>query len=177
MTNGVDVEALQETVEQIKNNPKLAKSQFRVTNTWDSGGHNQCSIGGYFTAGEECRHKGNFSFDADEPKELLGTDTGANPVEYLLTALSGCMTTTIAYHAAAKGIEIESMRSEFQGDLDLQGFLNLSDSVPKGYQNIDVVFYVKTDASVEDLKSLYQFSPVYSMVSQSVPVNVTFVKE
>lgn len=87
------------------------------------------------------------------------------------------MTTTIAYHAAAKGISIESMRSDFQGELDIQGFLNLSNQVPKGYQNIDVVFYVKTDASIEEFKSIYQFSPVYSMVSQSVPFNVSFVKE
>lgn len=60
MTNGVDVEALQETVEQIKNNPSLAKSKFRVTNTWDSGGHNTCRIGGYFAAGEERVHQQGF---------------------------------------------------------------------------------------------------------------------
>jgi len=177
MTNGVDVEALKETVGQIQNDPALGKSRFRVTNKWDKGGHNTCSIGGYFAAGQERKHNKEFNLEADEPKELLGTDTCANPVEYLLTALSSCMTTTIAYHAAAKGIEIESMWSDFQGELDLQGFLNLDPSVPKGYQMIDATFHVKTAANVDLLEDLYQFSPVYSMVSQSVPINVTFVKE
>ena len=59
--------------------------------------------------------------DCDEPPVLLGEDKGANPVEYVLAALSGCLTTTLAYHAAAQGIDIEGIESTFEGDLDLWG--------------------------------------------------------
>jgi uncharacterized OsmC-like protein len=177
MKNGVDVESLEKTCALITENPDLGKSQFRVVNTWKEGGCNTSCVKGYYAAGQEHKHDSNFEFNLDEPRELLGEDKGANPVEFLLTALSGCMTTSMVYHAAAQGYTIEKMRSEFKGDLDLQGFLNLSDTVPKGYQNIEVVFYVTSDAPIEELEKFYQFSPVYSMVSQAVPIEVTFVKE
>jgi uncharacterized OsmC-like protein len=109
---------------------------------------------------------------ADEPPALLGRDTAANPVEYVLHALAGCMTTTMAYHAAARGIEIESIESHLEGDLDLRGFLGLSDAVRKGYQQIRVKFNVKTAADAGKLRELAQFSPVFDIVTNGVPVAV-----
>ncbi len=177
MFNGLDVEAIKETCSVIQEDPEMAKTQFRIHNTWQTGGHNKIHVKGYFAAGEEKTHEGTFDFNADEPPVMAGTDIGPNPVEYLLTALSGCMTTTIIYHAALKGIEIESMESDFEGDLDVRGFLDLSKDVPKGYQTIKVTFTVKMDGSLDDLAGLYKFSPVYSMVSPSVPIEVNFVKK
>ncbi|MGA8164886.1 MAG: OsmC family protein [Waddliaceae bacterium] len=175
--NGLDVQAYKETCDQIRKNPALAKSQFRLQNTWEKGGHNKVRIEGFYAAGEERKRKTPFEFDADEPHVLLGEDKAANPVEYLLSALSGCMTTSIIYHAAARGLKIDALRSDFTGDLDLQGFLDLSKDVPKGYQKIDAVFHVKTDAPIEELEPLYRFSPVYAMISKTIPINVTFVKD
>jgi uncharacterized OsmC-like protein len=171
--NGVDVNELKSACEILKEKPELARSQFRVENKWDDGGHNRVSIKGYYTLGEEQEtRKEAVELDADEPPELLGGGQGANPVEYLLTALSSCMTTSIVYHAAARGIKIESLESSFEGDLDLQGFLGLRDGVRPGYQQIRVTFRVKTDASKEEIEPLYKFSPVYDVVSRSVPVDV-----
>ena len=79
-------------------------------------------------------------------------------------------------HAAARGIEIESLESSLDGDIDLQGFLGLSESAPKGYQAIRVVFRVKSSASVEELEPLYRFSPVYETISNAVPVDVRIQK-
>ena len=59
-----------------------------------------------------------------------------NPVEYLLVALSGCITTSLVAHAAAKKISLRSVESRFEGDIDLQGFLGISQDVPVGYQEI-----------------------------------------
>lgn len=176
-TNGVNVEALKSTCDLITQDPEIAKLQFRIKNSWVSGGHNKVNISGFYGAKEEQKRKESFQFEADEPPLLLGEDKGANPVEYLLTALSSCMTTSIVYHAAARGIKITSLRSEFSGDLDLQGFLNLSQEVPKGYKKIDATFWVKTDSDVQELELLYHFSPVYSMVSKAVPIQVRFIKE
>ena len=75
---------------------------------------------------------------------LLGNDMGPNPVEYALTSLAACVTTSIVYHAAAKGITIRSMESRLEGDIDLQGFLGIRDDVPRGYKEIRM--YVKIDA-------------------------------
>jgi hypothetical protein len=86
---------------------------------------------------------------------------GANPVEFVLHALAACLTTSLVYHAAARGIHIESAESTLESDLDLRGFLGLSDTVRKGYQNIRVGFKIKSDAPAEQLRELCKFSPVF----------------
>ena len=86
------------------------------------------------------------------------------------------MTTSIVYHASADGYSIDSLESDFEGDLDLRGFLSISDDIPKGYQVIRVTFRIKTDASVEEIAKYYTFSPVYSMISKAVPIEVNIKK-
>jgi len=88
------------------------------------------------------------------------------------------MTTTMVYHAAVRGIELEEVESELEGDLDLQGFMDLSDEVRPGYEEIRVNFKVKTDIEdVERLKELIRFSPVYDVVSSGTRVKVQIEKK
>ena len=108
---------------------------------------------------------------------LLGEDHGANPVEYVLHALAACLTTSLVYHAAARGIRIESVESELEGDLDLRGFLGLSEKVRKGYQQIRVHFTIKSDASAEQLRALTTFSPVHDIISNPVPVEIAITTQ
>jgi uncharacterized OsmC-like protein len=119
--------------------------------------------------------------DADEPAALLGTNRGASPVEHVLTALSSCLTSSLIYHAAARGIKIDQLESELEGDLDLRGFLGLSDNVRNGYKNIRVTFRIKSDAPQDQLQELVALaqkrSPVFDIVSNPVPVQVTLAKE
>ena len=83
------------------------------------------------------------------------------------------MTTTMVYHAAVRGIKLEEVESELEGDIDLKGFLAISDKVRPGYQEIRVKFKVKTDAeNVERLKALSRLSPVYDVVSNGTSVKV-----
>ena len=103
---------------------------------------------------------------------MLGENSGPNPVEVLLHALAGCMTTTMVYHAAASGITIESVETELEGDLDLHGFLRLDENVRNGYENVRVNFKVKSDASPEQLADLARISPVFDIVSNPVAVSV-----
>lgn len=103
-TNGVDVQRLGATVQAIQEMPALARFQFRAANRWIDGGHNQTTIRGFYGAGQEdTSRKATFVLDNDEPDVLLGRDNGPNPVEYVLHALAGCITTTLVYHAAARG--------------------------------------------------------------------------
>lgn len=171
--NGIDLEALGETIEAIKQDPKLGKCRFRVRNKWLSGGHNRTRVGGFYGCGREMSHKESFELYADEPPALGGTDEGANPVEHLLNALGACVTTSMVAHAAVRGIEIEELESEIEGDIDLQGFLGLDESVPKGYKDIRVKFRVKTDPrNIEKLKELAMFSPVYRTVTDGANVDI-----
>ncbi|HEY5627611.1 MAG TPA: OsmC family protein [Nitrospira sp.] len=172
--NGVNVDRLGETVAAIQKTPALATSQFRATNRWINGGHNRSSIKGFYAAGQEdiTRTK-PFVLDADEPPVLVGQDQAANPVEYVLHALAACLTTAMVYHAAVRGIRVESVESALEGDLDVQGVLGLSDKVRPGYKEIRVQFTVKSDASAEQLKELTKFSPVHDIVTNRVPVTIS----
>ena len=101
---------------------------------------------------------------------------GANPVEYLLTALAGCLTTSMIYHAAARGITINAVESDLEGELDLRGFLGLSDEVRNGYKSICVSFRIDADVPQETIDELIGMakarSPVFDMLSNPVDVLV-----
>ena len=105
--NGVDTGTMFATLDLIKTQPELAKFQFRATNRWIAGAHNRSTIKGFYAAGgEDTTRTGEFNLDAGEPAILLGTDTGANPAEYLLHALAACLTTSIVYDMVTNGVPV-----------------------------------------------------------------------
>jgi uncharacterized OsmC-like protein len=174
MMNGVSVTGIFDTIAAVKQQPDLAEFRFRATNRWISGGHNRSSIQGFYGCGmEDNSREKPFFFDASEPPVLLANNEGANPVEFILHALAGCLTTTMVYHAAARGIEIEGVESSLEGDLDLRGFLGISEEVRKGYREIRVNMRVKSKGSPAVLRNLAQYSPVFDVVSRALPVIVT----
>jgi uncharacterized OsmC-like protein len=171
--NGVNITTMENVVNEIKENSEIAKCRFRLKNKWVNGGHNHSTVGDYYAANQENSHLKTFELDADEPPILAGKDIGANPVEHLLNALSACLTTTLVYHAALRGIQIDALESELEGDLDLRGFMGLSDEVRRGYENIRVNFKVKTDAeNLKRLVALSKLSPVYDVTSKGTKVDV-----
>lgn len=111
---------------------------------------------------------------------LLGNNEGANPVEFLLHALAGCVTTTTVLHAAARGIHIQSLSTKLKGKIDLQGLLALDAGVPAGYESIEIQMDIQADCSDEELDDLLSFarehSPVCNTVCRPVPVTLTRVK-
>ena len=171
--NGVDTDVLKKTVDAVSQDPDMGRCEFRVRNEWVNGDSNRSSTQDFYAACSEQQHKQTFHFQAGEPSLLAGDDEGANPVEFLLSALSGCMTTTVAYYAALNGIKIQKMESTYKGQLDLRGLFNLDESVRPGYQKIQVHFKIKTDAPREKMAEFFRFSPVYDVVSKSVPVETT----
>lgn len=175
--NGVDVTQLFEAIELIRGNAEIAKFKFRNSNKWITGGLNRSTISGYYGALEERTRKNPFVVDNDEPPVLLGHDRGPNPVEQVLHGLAGCITTTLVYHAAAKGIRIDEMETSYEGDLDLRGFLGLPGRTRNGYEEIRVKVRVKADATREQIEELVRLaerrSPVFDIVSNPVPVKVT----
>jgi len=173
VTNGIDMDALGKTVKAVQDDPQSGKSTFRIRNKWISGGHNQTTVGCFHSLGNEQSHEYPFELHADEPAALGGTDQGANPVEHLLNALAGCVTTSMVAHAAVRGIPVEEITSEVEGDIDLQGFFGLDPKVPKGYQNIRITFKVKgAEEDIPKLRELAQFSPVYNTLTQGTNVDI-----
>jgi uncharacterized OsmC-like protein len=179
--NGVNVDQLFANINLLREKPDLAKFKFRATNIWIDGSHNCATVKDFYGAGQEDTSRNPMVFDLDEPPALLGRDLGANPVEYLLVALSGCITTALITHASAKGIALKKVESRYEGDIDLRGFLAISADVPVGYQDIRVYFKIDadiTEAEKEELiRRAHQHSPVAATISQTTPVSVHLDKK
>lgn len=173
--NGVDREKLFGTIDAIKADKTLAQFQFRLRNEWVDGGENRSRISDYYGANQEMTHATAFELVNDEPPVLLSGDKAPNPVEYVLHALAGCLTTSLVYHAAAHGIRVDGVRTRFTGALDLQGFLGLSKNVRRGFQNIRVEFEIDADCDDAKKRELFAmgeaYSPVFDIVSNGVPVH------
>src|SRR5207249_3878150 len=167
-TNGVDVGRLTETVAAVKAAPALGSFQFRVQNRWIDGGYNRSEVQPFSAGGKEIQHKTGFRLAADEPDVLLGNDTGANPVEHLLHALASCVTTSMVYHAAARGIAIDQVESLLEGNIDLRGFLGLAPEIRNGYQGIRLTLRVKANVSDEQFRELTSLGPKFSPVFDSL---------
>src|SRR5262249_3618872 len=156
-----------------KATPEIAKFQFRATNRWISGTHNQTTIEGFYGAMQEMAHQRAFTYDADHPAVLVGTDNAPTPAEFVLHALAACLTAGLANIAAARGVNLTEVESTVEGDIDLLGILGLSNEVRNGYQGIKVSFKLRGDEP-EKLRKVVeqsrQRSAVYDVVTNGVPV-------
>lgn len=181
MINGLNQDALFDTLDAVKKDPEIARFVFRATNHWQTGGVNETVIKDYYGVGEEHCRPGGFHLVNDEPPELLGTDKAPNPVEYVLHAMAGCITTSLIAHATARGIRIDEVETSFAGDLDVRGFLGLDPKVRNGYQAVQVALNVKGDADAATLEELGHFakarSPVFDIVTNGVPVSLQVTAE
>ncbi|RDH79710.1 OsmC family peroxiredoxin [Mycolicibacterium moriokaense] len=180
IVNGVDVERLAGTVEAVSADPALARFQFRARNEWLGGGYSRSTIKDFYGVGHEDTSRTEaFTVETDEPPVLLGENRAPTTVEFVLHALAACVTGTIAYHAAARGIVVAGMETTIEGDVDLHGFLGLDGNVRPGFQRIRVAIKVSgdfDDAQLAELAGLTAFSPVRDIVSNPVPVDVDLAR-
>jgi uncharacterized OsmC-like protein len=174
--NGVDVGRLNDTLEDIRQDPSIARFQLRARNEWVDGAHCRTTIQEFWGANEERSHERPHVLEADEPDILLGQDQGPGAAEAALYALASCLNTTLIYHAAAKGIQIDELELELEGDIDLQGFLGLSPEVRNGFQEVRVTMRVKSEAPQKQIEELCELaqrrSPVFDIVTHATPVKV-----
>ncbi|MDD2901394.1 MAG: OsmC family protein [Syntrophales bacterium] len=174
MINGLNVEQLMKTVELLKEKPELAGFKFRATNKWMRGTHNRATVKDFYGPGKEDTSREPVVFEIDEPPVLLGQNLGTNPVEYLLVALSGCLTTTLVAQASVKGIVLKGVASRYEGDLDLRGFLGISPEVKVGFKEIRVYMTIDADISEAEKEELVKLAQKYSPVVSTL-VNPTAV--
>lgn len=180
--NGLNLDQMVSTIDAIKSTPSLGEFEFRATNQWINGGENRSTIQGFFGAGREDESRSEpFTFTNGEPPVLLGNNEGANPVEFLLHALAGCVTTTTVLHATARGIQIRKLSTELVGNIDVKGLLALDDNAQVGYESIRIKLDIEADCSDEEIDELLSFakdhSPVCNTVCKPVPVILERVKQ
>ncbi len=173
--NGVDTDQLQSTMQATKLMPELAKFTFRLSNRWLKGAHNRSSVDAFHGGGRE-HQRAEFAIEASGPTSMAGGDEAPSPVEYLLHALVGCLTTTFVYHASMEGVRIESIESQVEGRVDLRSFLGLREDMPGGFEAVSVRFRIRADCPPDKLASLMDAarrrSPVSNFVVRAVPTAV-----
>ena len=162
--NGVDVDKLEEIINAMKTDPVKAQVKFQAETKWINCAYSKTRIR-------------NFTLKGDEPISYLGSNRVPNPVETILAALGSCLAIGFAYNAAASGINLESLDISLEGNLDLQGFLGISDNVRPGYQNIKIACKVKSDASRDKLEELFEHvqrtSPALDIIRNAEPILIS----
>lgn len=176
--NGVDLDQLMGTIKVIKETPEIAHFTFRAHNQWVNGGHSRTEIQDFYGATQEDSSRSKpFILEGDEPPVLLGANHGPNAVEVILHALASCLAVGFVYNAAAQGIAIESLEFDLEGDIDLHGFLGLTQDVRPGYENISLTYRVKSDAPRKKIVELCEYvqrtSPVLDIIRNPVSVNIS----
>lgn len=178
--HGVSAKDLVATVGAIQENPVLAKCKFYSSSEWQGGARVRSTSPGFDQAEGELtiRHRDPTpkGYVGDEPAQLLGSDEGPSSSEALLHAMGNCVSVTGSYHAAARGVNFEAFEVDFEGDMDLQGFLDTNDNVTPGYQNIKGRVRVKAGGSREEIEDLMRFATTHSPMCNSVerPVQLTY---
>ena len=174
--NGINLDDLFALIESAKRDAAKAKTNWRVTTTWQGQARSRAQIEGFGIGGEHVPRR--FSIDIDEPSELGGTNRFANPQEHLLAALNACM--TVGY-VAVRGITLESLKIETDGEIDLRGFLGIDPAVPAGYEKLNYVVRIKGNGTKEQFAEIHQAvmatSPNFYNVSRPVALKPTLVVE
>ena len=172
--NDVDVGGLTAFVEEITANPEQAGMAFEVTTRWQGQMRTETTTGP-IRMGNGTKIDRNFVIHADEPEEIFGSNEAPNPQELLLAALNSCMAVGYVEGASIRGITLTRLEIETRGELDLKGMLQLSETVPPGYPQIDYVVRIAGDGTPEQFAEIHaevqKVSPNYDNLARAIRMN------
>ncbi|WP_376790728.1 OsmC family protein [Thermoflexus sp.] len=99
---------------------------------------------------------GPFSWRADFPGPLGGTNEAPSPTALLLSALAGCAVVFIRDTIAPQlGVEVTEVRAVAQRDADLRGLLGMPGTIPD-LQNIQISIQIQSSDTQENIQRLYR---------------------
>ena len=175
VNNGVNVGALLAAREALRSAPQAAKFKWRASCKWQNGTYSKTDVSSFFGLGQEQQHKTGSSFDADHPEVFASEDRGITPIEYVLVGLASCLTAGVAAVAQNRGIQLRSVESKLEGQMDIRGILGIDSDVRNGYDDIKVTFKIDADASKKDIEALVAQSQKRSAVFDVItnPTNVS----
>jgi uncharacterized OsmC-like protein len=179
IVNGINVDDLFALIGDVKRDAATGKTSWRVTTTWQGQTRSRAQVEGFGIGGEQVQRR--FAIDIDEPCELGGTNRSANPQEHLLAALNACMIVGYAAQCAVRGITLESLEIETDGEIDLRGFLGIDPAVPRGYESLNYVVRIKGSGTKEEFAEIHEAvmatSPNFYNVSRPITLKPTLVVE
>jgi uncharacterized OsmC-like protein len=171
--NGIDVDYLMETIDAVAADPGKGIVSFNVKSAWKGQTKSEHKVESYQLGGETIRR--SFAIQCDEPVELCGENTAANPQELLMSALNACIMVGYVAGCAVRGIALEALEVETSGALDLRGFLGIDDNVKPGYESLQVKVRIKGNGTTAQFREIHRTvlktSPNYFNVSRPIPVD------
>ena len=175
--NGINTAALRGAIDAITQDPAKGQTHWQVTSHWRGGTRSDAKVNNYGIGGQTVPR--DFTIKLDEPFELCGKNEFANPQEYLLAALNGCMIVGYTANCALEGIELEELRIETEGDIDLRGFLGISPEVAPGYEQLRYTVHIKGNGTPEQFEKIHRTvmatSPKYFNIRNPVPLQSRLV--
>jgi uncharacterized OsmC-like protein len=179
VVNGINVDDLIALIEAVKREPAKGKTKWHVTTTWQGQTRSRAEVESFEIGGERVPRQ--FSIDIDEPRELGGSNSFANPQEHLIAALNACMAVGYVAQCAVRGINLESLAIETNGEIDLRGFLGIDSSVPQGYENLSYTVRIKGNGTKEQFATIHEAvmatSPNFYNMSRPVALKPALVVE
>jgi uncharacterized OsmC-like protein len=179
IVNGLNVDDLFALIDSVKSDAANAKTSWRVATTWQGQTRSRAEVTGYGIAGVNVpRH---FTVDVDEPYELGGTNRFANPQEYLIAALNACLTVGYVAQCSVRGIALEKLEIETEGEIDLRGFLGIDPNVPNGYESLRYTVRIKGSGTPQQFAEIHEAvmatSPNFFNISKPVALKPTLLVE
>jgi uncharacterized OsmC-like protein len=179
VVNGINVDDLFALIDSVKRDAAKGKTNWRVTTTWQGQTRSRAQVEGFGIGGERVPRR--FAIDIDEPCELGGTNRFANPQEHLLAALNACVMVGYVAQCAVRGITLQSLEIETDGEIDLRGFLGIDPAVPPGYENLNYIVRIKGSGTKEEFTEIHEAvmatSPNFHNVARPVALKPTLVVE
>jgi uncharacterized OsmC-like protein len=177
IVNGLNVDDLFALIDGVKRDAAKGKTNWRVTTTWQGQARSRAQIESFGIGGETVPRR--FAIDIDEPCELGGSNRFANPQEHLIAALNACMTVGYVAQCAVRGITLESLAIETDGEIDLRGFLGIDPAVPPGYEKLSYTVRIKGSGTKEEFAAVHEAviatSPNFYNMSRPVALRPTLV--
>lgn len=160
MKNNISACALSEFVNEVKSSPEEACATYAVDLEWQSGARSKATTASMRVGPHTVSR--TFSWSIDEPRQLLGSNHGANPQEYLLSGFAGCLMMAFVSGATAQDIQLETLVIHVAGDLDLRGFLGAGGSASVGFSDLHYRIEVCGDASPDEFEALMCQAEIHS---------------
>lgn len=173
--NGVNTQVLNTVYNSMQNQPEMAKATFSVKSEWNGGFSVTSSSKGFRIGGQKIDRNTEYKMQYDFPNELSGEGRGPTVCEGCMGSLAACLTQTIVAHATSRGIQVDSIGINVEGDVDMRGFTGISNDVRPGAQQFRVNINIKSDtASIEQINELREigkkFSPAFDTLTKGTSV-------
>lgn len=115
----------------------------KVDSTWIGGMRIDVAAGGH-------------TLIVDQPLAMGGKDEGANPLEYQLAALGGCLGTIAAIIAKQERIDLKGFSVGVEADIDTDYLMGKTSAGRAGFTEIRVEAHIDADMTPEEKKAFLE---------------------